>query len=77
MQEQVWKCGTKECTASRCVTHSRSEWSSLTFNIHQAGVNGFLDVARKTYQEATDDIHEEVKSLNGGTTGPNMINEYI
>lgn len=31
----------------------------------QAGVNGLLDVARKTYKEATDDLYQHIQELNG------------
>lgn len=31
----------------------------------QSNINGLLDVARKTYKEATDDFYEYVDTLNG------------
>ena len=33
--------------------------------IIQAGVNGFLDVARQTYKEANEDAFKLVSDLNG------------
>lgn len=31
----------------------------------KAGINGMLDVARQTYKELTEDIHQHIDSLNG------------
>ncbi len=38
-------------------------------NFTQSGVNGFLDVARKTYKEATDDLYQLIQELNGRNHG--------
>ena len=42
-------------------------WCEFLFgaNNWQAGVQGLLDVARKTNKEATDDLHQHVEDLNG------------
>jgi DNA mismatch repair protein MSH4 len=40
-------------------------------NISQAGVNGFLDVARQTYKEINDDVFQLVEQLNSKTPWPN------
>ena len=33
-------------------------------NLEQSGVSGLLDVARQTFKEATEDVHQHVSSLN-------------
>ena len=39
--------------------------SSKISDVGQAGVNGFLDIARQTYKEANQDAYDLVESLNG------------
>jgi len=34
-------------------------------DLNQAGVNGFLDVARQTYKEVTQDVFDMIAALNG------------
>lgn len=34
----------------------------------KAGINGMLDVARQTYKELTEEIHQHVDELNGKRT---------
>lgn len=34
-------------------------------NFEQSGVSGLLDVARQTFKEATEDVHQHVSSING------------
>ena len=54
-------CGIKESM--------QSEYVSNLFRVHglisQAGVNGFLDVARQTYKEINEDVVTMIDELNG------------
>lgn len=37
----------------------------MPLNYSKSGVHGLLDVARQTYKEATEDVHQHVEDLNG------------
>lgn len=37
---------------------------SKALTIFQSGVSGLLDVARQTFKEATEDVHQHVSELN-------------
>lgn len=51
---------------SRYATSQAEHKSSV--DREQAGVNGFLDVARQTYKEANQDAYDLVEGLNGTGT---------
>jgi DNA mismatch repair protein MSH4 len=36
----------------------------------QSGVSGLLDVARQTFKEATEDVHQHVTDINRKSTRP-------
>ena len=61
-----------QCVIEPDVTYMKTPLglrNQRTFAV-KSGISGMLDVARQTYKELTEDIHQHVGELNGEFTAP-------